>query len=223
VLARATLADVEPRVAAVVLAAGQATRFGSAKQLARVGGVTLVQRAIDAGASAGELVVVLGARADEIEPTLRLGPGGRTVRNPDFADGQSTSLRAGVSAVDPGAAAVVVLLADQPGVTEREVRAVVDAFIETGAPLVRASYRGRPGHPVLIARELFPEVMAGSGDQGARSVLARHAELVREVAVDRDPPGDVDTPADLIAQSSNPEGTVARTEPSDSRARPVRS
>jgi molybdenum cofactor cytidylyltransferase len=185
--------------------------------------VTLVQRAIDAGAEAGEVVVVLGARAREIEPTLKLPPGGHVVRNPEHADGQATSLRAGVSAVEPGAAGVVVLLADQPGVTASEVRAVVDAFLETGAPLVRASYRGTPGHPVLIARELFPEVMAGSGDQGARAVLARHAGLVREVAVDRDPPGDVDTPADLVAQSSNPEGTVARTEPSDSRAGPVRS
>jgi CTP:molybdopterin cytidylyltransferase MocA len=205
-------------VTAVVLAAGQATRFGSAKQLARVEGVTLVQHAIDAGAEAGEVVVVLGARADEIEPTLRLPPGGRTVRNPDYADGQSTSLRAGISAVHPGAAAIVVLLADQPGVTASEVRAVVDGFAETGAPIVRVSYRGSPGHPVLIARDLFGEVMAESGDQGARGVLARHADLVLDVAVDADPPGDVDTPDDLIVEASNRE---APTRPADSRAGPL--
>ncbi len=190
---------VEAKVTAIVLAAGEARRFGSAKQLASVGGRTLVQLAIDAASAAGEVVVVLGARADDIEPTLSLPPGARTVRNPEFADGQSTSLRAGVTAVGPDVAAVVVVLADQPGVTSDDVRTVIGAYRATGAPLVRASYRGVPGHPVLIARTLFPETIAETGDRGARGVLARHAELIHEVAVDRDPPDDVDSPADLPA------------------------
>jgi CTP:molybdopterin cytidylyltransferase MocA len=91
----------------------------------------------------------------------------------------------------------VVVLADQPGVTPTDVGTVIDAYRETGAPLVRASYRGVSGHPVLIARELFAEVTAQSGDRGARDVLARHADLVHEAPVDRDAPGDVDTPHDL--------------------------
>ena len=193
------LPAVEGKVTAIVLAAGEARRFGSAKQLARVGGRTLVQHAIDAASSADEVVVVLGARAEQIEPALSLPPAARTVRNPDFADGQSTSLRAGVSAVGRDVAAVVVLLADQPGVGEADVRAVIEAYRATGAPLVRPSYRGLPGHPVLIGRDLFEEVLAESGDRGAREVLARHGDLVHEVPVDRDPPGDVDTPGDLPA------------------------
>ena len=188
---------MEAKVTAIVLAAGEARRFGSAKQLARVGGRTLVQHAIDAASVADEVVVVLGARAEDIEPTLSLPPGARIARNPEFADGQSTSLRAGLTALGSDVAAVVVLLADQPGVTAEDVRDVIDAFRSSGAPLVRPSYRGSPSHPVLIARELFGEVVAESGDRGARDVVARHADLVHEVPVDRDAPGDVDTPGDL--------------------------
>jgi CTP:molybdopterin cytidylyltransferase MocA len=190
---------VEPKVTAIVLAAGEAKRFGSAKQLARVRGRTLVQHAVDAASAADQIVVVLGARADEIEPELALPPGARAVRNPAFAEGQSTSLRAGLGAAGDEAGAVVVLLADQPGVTADDVRAVAEAHRATGAPLVRASYRGVPGHPVLIARSLFGEVAGETGDRGARDVLARHAELVLDVPVDRDPPGDVDRPGDLPA------------------------
>jgi molybdenum cofactor cytidylyltransferase len=94
---------------------------------------------------------------------------------------------------------VVVLLADQPGVTAGEVRGVIAAYLEGGGPIVRASYRGTPGHPVLIEGALFDEVLAGTGDSGARDVVARHAGEVRDVPFDRDPPGDVDTPGDLEA------------------------
>jgi CTP:molybdopterin cytidylyltransferase MocA len=187
------------RIAAIVLAAGEARRFGSAKQVAVVGGKTLVQHAIDAAAGGGadEVVVVLGARADLVEPQLTLPPIGRAVRNPEYAAGQSTSLRTGIEAVGDGTAAVVILLADQPGVTAGDVRAVIEGFRTTGARLVRASYRGSPGHPVLIGRELFPEALGATGDRGARDLLARHEDLVRPVEIDREPPGDVDTPADL--------------------------
>ena len=187
-------------IVAVVLAAGEARRFGSAKQAAVVDGRSLVQHAVDAAAGGGadEVIVVLGARAEVVASALTLPPSARMVVNPDFAAGQSTSLRAGVRAAGD-AVAVVVLLADQPGVTAGDVRAVLDGHRATGAPLVRASYRGTPGHPVLLGRELFPEVIDATGDVGARDVLARHVEQVVEVAIDRDPPGDVDTPGDLAA------------------------
>jgi molybdenum cofactor cytidylyltransferase len=191
--------DRQPFVSAIVLAAGSATRFGSAKQLAEVEGRPLVQHAVDAAADGGadEVVVVLGANADAIEPVLRMATHGRVVRNPEHELGQSTSLRHGILAASPKAAAVVVVLADQPGVTAAEVRAVIAAYRDAGDPIVRAAYRGTPGHPVLIDRALFDEVLAEDGDTGARDVVARHDDEVREVAIDRDPPGDVDTPGDL--------------------------
>jgi CTP:molybdopterin cytidylyltransferase MocA len=156
---------------------------------------------VDAAEAGGadEVVVVVGAHAAAIEAALRLPPNGRVARNPDHAAGQSTSLRVGILAVAGRADAVVVVLADQPGVTGAEVRAVLDAHRAGAAPIVRAAYRGTPGHPVLIDRSLFDEVLAQEGDAGARDVLSRRSEEVVEVPVDREPPRDVDTPADLDA------------------------
>jgi len=188
-------------IAAVVLAAGRATRFGSPKQLARVGGRALVQRAVDAAEGGGVdvVVVVLGHVAERIERELSLPRNARIVVNPAFAEGQSTSLRAGIRALPPEAGAAVILLADQPGVTPDDVRAVVGAHAATGARIVRARYRGTAGHPVLITRALFPEVERATGDAGARDVLRDHAGEIVEVGIDRDPPPDVDTPGDLPA------------------------
>jgi molybdenum cofactor cytidylyltransferase len=190
-----------PVIAAVVLAAGRATRFGSPKQLAEVGGRALVQLAVDAagGGGADVVVVVLGHGAENIERELSLPGNARVVVNPAFAEGQSTSLRAGIAALPPEVDAAVILLADQPGVTPGDVRAVVDAHAATGARMVRARYRGTPGHPVLIARAMFPELERATGDAGARDVLAAHADEIVEVGIDRDPPPDVDTPEDLRA------------------------
>jgi molybdenum cofactor cytidylyltransferase len=169
-----------------------------------VDGAALVQHAVDAaGGAGGDVVVVLGAYADEIERALVLPPNARIVRNPDFADGQSTSLRAGVKAVGDGTDAVVVVLADQPGVTAADVRSVADAFASTGRAVVRASYRGRPGHPVLFARRMFPELLACAGDEGAREVVRHHEPDVVAAPIDRDLPGDVDTPGDLRALGGN--------------------
>ena len=205
-------ASQPPFVAAVVLAAGSATRFGSAKQLAVVAGKPLVQHAVDAAGAGGadEVVVVLGANAEAIRAVLRLPPGARVVVNPDHEAGQSTSLRAGILAAADAATAVVILLADQPGVTSADVRAVIDAHRRGGATIARAVYRGNPGHPVLLARALFGEALAASGDAGARTLLARHAAHVEQVAIDRAAPGDVDTRADLddvrgdVSEPGNP-------------------
>ncbi|MFL5798104.1 MAG: NTP transferase domain-containing protein [Actinomycetota bacterium] len=187
-------------IAAIVLAAGRATRFGSPKQLAEVGGRTLVQHAVDAAADAGVdvVVVVLGHAADRVERELSLPRNARVVLNPAFAEGQSTSLRAGIGGLPPEAGAAVILLADQPGITALDVQAVIATHTATGARIVRARYRGIPGHPVLIAKELFPEVEGTTGDAGARDVLRDHADEIVEVDIDRDPPPDVDTPDDLM-------------------------
>ena len=180
-----------------MLAAGEARRFGSAKQVAEVEGRPLVQHAVDALVAGGvdDVVVVLGANADLVEAALLLPAGARVVRNADFAEGQSTSLRAGTLAAGD-ADAVVVVLADQPGVGGTDVRAVVERWRREPAGLVRATYRGVPGHPVLIARERFPEVLALTGDVGARGMFGTDAA---EIPLDREPPPDVDTPDDLAA------------------------
>ena len=167
------------RVAAIVLAAGEARRYGSQKLLAPLAGRPLLQHAIDAAcaSSLSPVVVVLGADADAI--AARLAPGrARVVRNPDYATGQASSLRAGVGAIAAEADAVVVLLGDQPGVTAPLLDALVVRQRETGAVAVLCVQDGRRSPPTLLHGELWPDIAALRGDVGAREVLARRPDLV---------------------------------------------
>lgn len=182
-------------VAAVVLAAGRATRFGATKQLAEVDGRPLVRHAVDTARAADldPVLVVVGHDADAVRAVL---PAGVTaVDNPAHAEGQATSLRAGVAAATATeATALVVLLADQPGITAAAVRAVVAAHA-AGALVARARYDDRPGHPVLFDRSVWPALAEVSGDVGARDLVRRLP--VTDVPVAGPCPDDVDRPEDL--------------------------
>lgn len=183
------------RVGGVILAAGASSRMGRPKQLLRWRGRPLLEHVVDAMAAAGlaETVVVLGRDAAAVAAAVTLPEGVRPLENPEHAAGQSTSLRAGLRALGPGVAAAIVVLGDQPELAAECVRAVVEARRRGAGPVVQASYRGSPGHPVLLDRAVWPEVMAAAGDRGARDVLAAHPEWVHGVPVDRDPPRDIDT------------------------------
>lgn len=184
-----------PAVAAVVLAAGASRRFGATKQLAEVDGRPLVLHAVDVAQTAGldPVLVVVGHDAERVRRVLPTSV--TVVDNPAHAQGQSASLRAGVAAATAtDASALVVLLADQPGIDPAVVRRVV-ATHAAGHPVVRARYTDRPGHPVLFGRSVWAALTAATGDVGARDLLARLA--VTEVDVPGPCPRDVDTPADL--------------------------
>jgi CTP:molybdopterin cytidylyltransferase MocA len=203
-------------VAAVVLAAGAGTRMGGPKALLEFDGRPLVERAIDtalAGGCAG-VTVVLGASADEVRCRTDLRRA-RIVVNDDWPEGMGSSLRAGLAALaepEPGPEpapatnaantidAALILLVDQPFVGSEAVRAVLDAW-RSGARLAAASYRGRRGHPVLLAREHWSEVArVAVGDSGARAFLAEHADRIVLVPCDAMADArDLDTPADLAA------------------------
>ena len=191
-----TVADAV--ISAVVLAAGSSTRFGRTKQLARIGGRPIVQHVVDTAAVAGvdEIVVVLGHDAEAIGSVLELPTIGRAVVNPRFAEGQSTSLAAGLAACDPAAEAAVILLADQPGIRVEHVRALVSAFRAAGGEIVRLRFRDAPG-PALLARSVWPEASALTGDTGARALFDARPGRIRWVTVEEDAPPDVDQPEDL--------------------------
>jgi molybdenum cofactor cytidylyltransferase len=188
-------------VAGLVLAAGAGTRFAAPgpgpKQLAPFRGRPLIEHPIAALAHAGldPVLVVLGAHAAAIEAGVALAPA-HVVPCPDWADGQSRALRAGVAAAAARrAGAVVIALGDQPLLDPAAVRAVVAAR-GPGADAVRATYDGTPGHPTLLEAALFGAVAELEGDAGARDLLRRAA--VRHVACDGlGAPDDVDTAADL--------------------------
>jgi xanthine dehydrogenase accessory factor len=191
---------------AIVLAAGRSTRMGRPKALALLGGRPMLQHVLDAAAAAsvGEIVLVLGPEQDAIRHALVLPTGipTRVVVVSGEAPAQSVSLRAGLRAVDPRAALAVVLLGDEPGVTSELIEQVGAGLAGSGAPAARPVWRdaaGRrvPGHPVFLARSLWPELESLRGDTGARQLFAAHPEWLHEVDVEGEPVGDVDTPEDL--------------------------
>jgi len=145
-----------------------------------------------------EVVDVLGHRAEEIRAAIALPVAGRAraVVNPDFARGQSTSLQRGLRAADARSQALAVLLGDQLFVSAGLIDRVAEAFLSAGVPLARPVYPdagGMPGHPVFVARRVWPRIEELSGDQGARGLIAARPDWLLEVPVAGDPPLDVDT------------------------------
>jgi CTP:molybdopterin cytidylyltransferase MocA len=172
--------------AGLVLAAGEGRRFGGPKQLARVGGRPLIEHALAALAGLDRVVVVLGARADEIRAGAELG-GAEVVVCADWAEGMGASLRAGLAALD-GADEVVIVLADQPFITAAAVARVRAASGEAA----RAVYGGAPGHPVVVRPAVLERARELHGDQGFRGVPMTEVECG-----DLADPQDIDTRADL--------------------------
>ncbi|HEY6746683.1 MAG TPA: nucleotidyltransferase family protein [Mycobacteriales bacterium] len=187
-----------------MLAAGGGRRYGRPKALVRFRGRLLVERAAALLRAGGcdPVLVVLGAAADEVVATADLA-GTTVVRNPDWAGGMGSSLRAGLAALPASAAAVVVTLVDTPGLGPEAVRRLVAA----GGDAAQATYGGRPGHPVLLGRTVLAEVAAtATGDRGAGPWLAAHPERVRLVPCDgTGDPRDVDVPDDLAAVAAGEE------------------
>jgi molybdenum cofactor cytidylyltransferase/nicotine blue oxidoreductase len=167
----------------LLLAAGAGSRMGTPKALVRdADGEPWLVRAVRVLVDGGcpRVVVVLGAGADEALPLLE-GTGATAVVAADWADGMSASLRAGLAAAEgTDADAVLVSLVDLPDVGAEVVRRLLDPAPGTGT-LRRATYDGRPGHPVVLGRDHWAGVTAGtSGDEGARGYLATHAVEVVE-------------------------------------------
>ena len=164
-------------IAAVVLAAGAATRFGSAKQRLLLPEVLARVRV---ASSVDEVVVVVGAYSVDVDE--------RTIACAEWKRGPGASLRCGLAALPTDAEAAVVVLADGPRLAPDAVDRVVDEWRRGGADVVAATYGGLRGHPVVLARAAWDRVP----DEGARSLPAR---LV--ACDDLGAPGDVDVPEDL--------------------------
>ena len=178
------------RIAAVVLAAGASKRFGSPKQLARIGGRTVLECVIEVARAAGLAPIIA-----VVPPGIAVPPDVVPVVNADPAAGLSRSLGMGIAAVPPDLGAAVILLGDQPTLPVETVRAVVGAA-RSDRPVVAARADNRLGPPVLVLRDAFGLAQDASGDEGLRSILTDHSDLVTPVDVGTHAP-DVDTPADL--------------------------
>lgn len=187
-------------IAGLILAAGESRRFGSQKLVALLDGVALVRRSAASllETSLHEVVVVLGSNEQAVGAALAGLPRLRTVTNLAYATGLSSSLRAGLDALPPSAAAVVVALGDQPGVDPAIVDRLIERYRAGGAAVVAPVYRGGVrGNPVLFERSVFDELRAVTGDEGGRSVVARDPARVALVEIDAEMPADVDWPGDI--------------------------
>ncbi len=186
----------EVRFGIVVLAAGASRRLGRPKQLEVLDGRPVLRHVVDCAAATepDQLVVVVGHMADAVAAVLHDAPC-EVVHNQRAADGQSTSLAAGIAALRTDIDRAVIVLGDQP----RLDRAVVAAVAAGEGPIRRARYRDRPGHPVAFDREVWENLRQLTGDEGARSLLGDLSNSIRDVHVDTDAPIDLDTDADARA------------------------
>ena len=184
-------------ISAIVLAAGESTRFGRCKQLVPLGDKTMLERVIDnvLQSDARDLVVILGAHAEEIRRRIDLS-GKRVVVNPEYARGMSTSIQAGLRALPEAAEAAMIVLGDQPYVAPATMNLLIDEYRRTRAPAVVPTFNGRRGNPVVIDRALFGEMMEIRGDVGFRAILGRHP-LTTVAVEDRGVIRDIDTTEDL--------------------------
>ena len=187
----------EGPIAGVVLAAGTSARMGRNKLLLRLGGESVVRRAVRRALEAGlePLLVVLGHDAEAVLAELA-GLAVRPVPNPDYALGKSASVRAGIRAVPPEARAAVVMLADMPLVSAGMIVELADRYRRGSAPLVVSRYGDVLAPPMLYDRALFGELAAMAGDGCGKEVVKRHRPEADVVPWPAAALADLDVPAD---------------------------
>ena len=188
-------------VSAVVLAAGMSTRMGRNKLLLTFRDKPLVVHAIDTllASKAGEIIVVLGYESEKVWDRLedyagQISNGGqrrrvRLVKNPDYRDGLSTSVRTGVQAVSPEAEAIMIYLADQPLLEPGDVDRIIEAFATAKADdkmIVVPFFKEERGNPVVLDASLRDSILGIIGDVGCKGVIKRYPEKVYAIEMEND-------------------------------------
>jgi molybdenum cofactor cytidylyltransferase len=195
------------RIAAIVLAAGRSSRMGGPNKLtAEIGGKPMARISVEQALAscARPVVVVTGHQRSDVEAALA-GLDVMRVHNEDFADGLSTSLKVGLAALPADVDGALVCLADMPQVGPALLDRLIEHFDpDRGALVVVPTIGGKRGNPVLWSRRFFPDLMTLQGDVGARHLIGRFAEAVREVPVEGDAAlVDIDTPEALAKARAN--------------------
>lgn len=185
----------------VVLAAGEAKRFGSAKLIVPIDGVPLVRRAALAALTACEqVVVVTGAHREPVEACVA-DLAVACVFNAQWAAGMGGSIACGIARLLRTTDAAIILLADQALIGVPQLRQLIDAHTAAPERVITAQFSAVLGPPCLFPRTFFAELAALRGDHGARSLLQRHARLVDAVPMPA-AAFDIDTPRDLAPFTS---------------------
>jgi len=191
-----------PTLHALILAAGASQRFGSPKQLVRLDGQSLVQRAVAhaSGLLGAAVTVVLGAHAAQIAETLPQGSAG-TLINRNWQEGIGSSIRLGVQRLPGACDGILLMLADQPLVTSETLRRLITAWRRQSRQIIASRYGSVTGVPAIFPRWCFGDLMALRGDQGARLIIRRYSDHVVRLA-HPEAQVDIDYPEDLLELST---------------------
>jgi len=192
-------------ISAIILAAGQSKRMGQPKMLLPWGELTVIEHVISTFLNAGieDIAIVTGGARDQVEKAIDKYPV-RKIHNNDYATGEMlSSLQRGLRALPNQAQATLIGLGDQPQVQERSVRLICELYRESKSELIVPSFQMRRGHPWLVARPLWNEILELKPPESPRNFLNRHAGEIHYVDVDtRSILADLDTPEDY--QKSRP-------------------
>jgi molybdenum cofactor cytidylyltransferase len=171
-------------ISAILLAAGESKRMGKPKQLMPLGRTSILEQTIDnyLNSEVNEVIVVLGHRAEEAKRIMAARPVKLAI-NPNYQQGMSTSIIAGLNMVDSRARAVVIALGDQPFIDSQTLNRLIDEFYNHDKGIVIPVYRGRRGHPVIFAIRYKDELFRLKGDIGGREIIDRYPDDVLEVPV----------------------------------------
>ncbi len=193
----------------IILAAGESRRMGYPKPLLKIAGQTFIERIAESMlAVVPRLVIVLGAHKDRVRAAIPRDARIVIVENPNYSHGQLSSLKVGLSAIQPDATGALVHLGDHPIVRVETFEAIVESYNQLGKPIVIARHEGRRGHPVIFDRAIFDELQSAPEEEGARHVVTVDASRV--AYVDLNDPGinlDLDTPSDLARAGLPPPPT----------------
>ncbi len=173
-------------IAGLILAAGESSRMGSDKALLAYRGRTFLETIILnlRNAGIGKIVVALGHHAEEIQRAVDL-PGVQVVLNRNYQRGQTSSVQAGLAALQElSPEAVILCLVDHPTVSAAVMTKLKDRFERARPAVVIPTCKGQHGHPVLIGRELFPELLALRANEGANTVIRKYRDATQFVEVD---------------------------------------
>lgn len=192
-------------ISGLILGAGASQRLGPPKQLLPFHGTTLLGWVVGQAQRASaldEVVVVLGRAAEEILERVDFGAA-RVVENPVFAEGCSSSYRAGIAALEPRSEAIMIILGDQPGITPEIINSLAEVWRAETTPIALCSYRGRKGHPMIFAQSMFDELKGLHGDKAAWKLVDANAAVVQEIHLDLPFPDNINTVEDFerLAQS----------------------
>jgi molybdenum cofactor cytidylyltransferase len=186
-------------ISAIILAAGQSKRMGQPKMLLPWGNLTVIEHVVITFLNAGveAIVVVTGAAQEQVENVVKRYPV-RRIHNRDYASGEMlSSLQCGIREMSPHAQAALIGLGDQPQVQARSVRAICDAYETSQSSLIVPSFQMKRGHPWLVARPLWSEVLSLKPPETPRNFLNKYSSAIQYVNLDTPSIlADLDTPED---------------------------